>query len=613
MIETKLRRGPAPLAEGGSRPSDRPARIRTVTVLRRCGLWLASLLIVAYLVFGLAVPLLVTLRSSIDLHPFWRAFSDQLTSSSLLIILGRTLLLAASATGITVIVGYPVAYALTLMRRRVRTVFLALLVFPYLTSFLVRTYAWIGILGANGPITTVLHWLGSTTATYDNTAVGVLVVLVHVFLPIMILACYVSMTRIDPSHLRAARTLGATHLESFWRVYAPQTKAGVVSGGVLNFILSAGMYVTPALIGGPTQTTVVTLVVQQVTQESYVVPPAYPASLSVILAAVVALVLALTGRWVGIGEVFGLTTMRKRREPHPSRRARQWQQQERQPHRPLAAIIRRIPAGSGRYHILVRAMVLLAVLLVDSPFLYLFGMSFQPLQLLAFPTGAWSTTWYAKVFNDPSWNDALQQSVQIAVLATVLAVAIGSFLALRTTKLRPVAGGTIVATALLPLIVPYVMYATGIYSVFTQFGLIGNWAAIAVVHSVLALPFVYVNVLNGLSSYDPRWDQAAASLGGSPWRRLRKVTLPLLRPALITGAFLAVLLSLDEFTVTLFMGGLTFLNLPLKFWSNAQENLSPELAVVGVLLTGFIIAVAALTAAALSATRRATTTHRSAS
>ena len=114
---------------------------------------------------------------------------------------------------------------MTLMGRRVRTVFLVLLVFPHLTSYLVRTYAWIGLLGVNGPVVAVSHWLGSNTDTYDYTALGVLVVLVHAFLPITI-ACYVSMSRIDPSHLRAARTLGASHLESFWRVYAPQTKAG---------------------------------------------------------------------------------------------------------------------------------------------------------------------------------------------------------------------------------------------------------------------------------------------------------------------------------------------------------------------------------------------------
>ncbi|MEV0288902.1 ABC transporter permease subunit [Kribbella sp. NPDC050820] len=561
-----------------------------------------------YLMLGLAVPLAVTLRSSVDIHPFWRAYSSQLTSSSILIILERTLLLAVYATVITLVIGYPVAYAMTLLGRLGRTVCLTLLVFPYLTSFLVRTYAWIGILGVNGPIGPLMHRLGSDTVTYNYTAVGVLIVLVHVFLPVMILACYVSMSRIDPSHLRAARTLGANHLESFWRVYAPQTMAGVVAGSVVIFISSVGMYATPALIGGPTQTTLVSLVVQQVTQSSfYGLSPAYPAALTVILGVVVAIVLTLAARSVGLGEVLGLKSVPGRSERRPSRRSGR---PERQPRRPLSFVLRRIP-GSGRHHLLVGVMVLLAVVLIDGPFVYLVGMSFQPLPVLAFPSGKWSTKWYDEVLTDPSWGAAVHQSVKVALLATIVALVIGSFLALRTSKLRPFAGATVVATALLPLIVPSVMYATGIFTVFTEFNLLGNWKAIALVHSVLALPYVYVNVINGLNAYDPRWDQAAYSLGASPWRRLRKVTMPLLRPALFTGAFLAMLLSIDEFTVTLFTAGVTFQNLPLRYWSEAQQNFDPGLAVVGVLLTGFVVAVAALAALGLYVMRRGTKTHRS--
>jgi ABC-type spermidine/putrescine transport system permease subunit II len=268
-------------------------------------------------------------------------------------------------------------------------------------------------------------------------------------------------------------------------------------------------------------------------------------------------------------------------------------------------LIRRVPAGSARWHITVRSMLLVAVVIVDLPFVFLAGMSFQPLPLLSFPTDTWSTTWYAQVFKDSSWLDAIENSLKIAAVATVVAVIAGGYLAMRTRKARTFTGSVVIGAALLPLIVPSVMYATGMFAGFTQLDLFGDWRAIALVHSVLALPYVYVNVLNGLNAYDPRWDQAAASLGASPARRLRKVTLPLLRPALITGAFLAALLSLDEFTTTLFLSGLTFQTLPLKFWSGAQENLNPELAVVGVLLTGFLLVVALIASAGLYLTSRA--------
>ena len=155
MITTNPgRSGPALRTEGS--PAGAAAGAGNVRVLRRGGLWLASLVVAAYLVLGLVVPLAVTLGRSVELQPFWRAYSEQLTSPSLLIILERTLVLAALATVLTIVIGYPVAYAMTLMGRRARTVFLVLLVFPQLTSYLVRSYAWIGLLGVNGP---VIVWL----------------------------------------------------------------------------------------------------------------------------------------------------------------------------------------------------------------------------------------------------------------------------------------------------------------------------------------------------------------------------------------------------------------------------------------------------------------------
>lgn len=396
MTIMKPRSGPGVPAEQGSRrPSSEVGGPRRVLMSRRSGLWLASLVVALYIILGLVVPLVVTLTTSLEAVPFWRAYSEQLSSSSLQNIMGRTLLLALATTAITTAIGYPVAYAMTLMGGRARAMIFALLVFPQLTSYLVRSYAWIGLLGPHGPVIDILHRLGISTPTLNYTVVGVIVVLVHGFLPLVILTCYVSMTRIDPSHLRAARTLGANHLESFWRVYAPQTKSGAISAAALVFILAAGMYVTPALIGGPAQTTVVTLVLQQVTQSAFGVAPAYPAALAIMLAAVVALVIALAARFVGLGEVLGLKTTREPRA-HKSFQRSQGPRQR----RALWAAVRRIPAGSGRFHVLVRATVVLAVLLVDGPFVYLVGMSFQPLPLLSFPTDKWSTVWYGRVIND---------------------------------------------------------------------------------------------------------------------------------------------------------------------------------------------------------------------
>lgn len=601
---------PTPSKGGETRADHKNATLVDVMKLRRGGRLLGWVLVITYLAVVLGIPLFITVQGSLNLDPFWLAYSEQATDGSIWQLFARTLGLAFLATLLTALLGYPVAYAMTLVSPRLRAVLLVLLIFPQLTSFLVRTYAWIGILGVSGPVVALTKALGSTTTTYNYTEIGVLVVLVHLFLPMMILACYVTMSRIDPWHLRASRTLGASHLESFWSVYAPQTKPGLITGSVLVFISCAGIYATPALIGGEQQRTVVTEVVNQVlVQGVFGLSPAYPAALTVLLTAVVALVLLLANHWIGLSEILGLRSPKERIKSTPRKRTSEKPMLPRR--RPFAAVVRKLPSGSGRRHVFVTLMVIIALLITDGPFVYLVGMSFQPLPLLAFPTGEWSTTWYSAVFEDPSWASALQQSVQIALLATLIALIVGSFLAMRSTKLRGFASSTVVAAALLPMIVPTIMYATGIYSLFSQLNLIGNWQAIAVAHSVLALPYVYVNVLNGLNSYNVRWDEAASSLGASPIRRLRKVTLPLLQSSLITGAFLGALISLDEFTATLFMGGLSFENLPLKFWADARQELTPELAVVGVLMVGSIILIAALAAAATQLTRRSNKKNRS--
>ena len=559
--------------DSGARP--RAGRAPTVKKRLRAGAAAAATpLSLVWLAAALVVPVVTVLARSFG-DPWSEAYREILADPTTITIAWRTVILALVATGATLVLGFPVAYALVLVGPRLRATLFVLLIFPYVTSLLVRSYAWIGILGVNGPVSAAAQSLGFGEQSYVGTSFGVVLTLVHVFLPFVILSTYVAMRRIDPTQMRAGESLGASRLEVFWTVFAPQARPGVLAGGLLVFVVSVGMYVIPALIGGPDQTTLAMVIVQQVTA-GYGISQDRPSALAVLLCLLVLGILAVGGRAVGLASLLGV----EQREDRSARDRR-----SRALRRPVwVAAAARFPQPRRNLHVTVTLSTIAAVVIVSGPFIYLLGVSFQPLPLIQFPEGGLSLRWYEAVLNDPAWLTAAGNSLKIGLVASLMAVTLGGYLASLTLRLGRFGAGALMSVTLAPLVVPTVMYATGAYLVFVRLDFIGNWFAIAVAHSVLALPYAYINLLNGLASYDRRLDDAARSLGAGEIRRITFVTLPVLRPAILSGAFLAFLVSLDEFVTTLFLSGISYTTLPLAFWSASRDNISPALAVVGVLM-----------------------------
>lgn len=168
-------------------------------------------------------------------------------------ILGRTLAVAGMVTLATLILGYPVAYMLSIAPARIAGIMMLMVLLPLWTSLLVRTTAWVVLLQSNGVINDVLIALHLTSEHLQLifTRFGTVLAMTHIQLPFTLLPIYSVMRTIPATHLRAARSLGASPLSAFWRVYAPQTVPGVVAGSLMTFILSLGYYITPALVGGP--------------------------------------------------------------------------------------------------------------------------------------------------------------------------------------------------------------------------------------------------------------------------------------------------------------------------------------------------------------------------
>ncbi|MCL1961615.1 MAG: ABC transporter permease [Desulfovibrionaceae bacterium] len=168
-------------------------------------------------------------------------------------IFGRTLWIGVLTTGIALLIAFPLAYwASTLPARRANLVMICVLI-PFWTSVLVRIAAWIVLLQQSGLVNAALLGLGAVKTPpellFNRT--GVIISMVHILLPFMILPLYSVMKGIAPTYQRAAISLGSHPFAAFWRVYLPQTYAGIAAGALLVFITAIGYYITPALLGGP--------------------------------------------------------------------------------------------------------------------------------------------------------------------------------------------------------------------------------------------------------------------------------------------------------------------------------------------------------------------------
>ncbi|AUB80871.1 ABC transporter permease subunit [Candidatus Thiodictyon syntrophicum] len=189
------------------------------------------------------------LQVRLNLPNFITVFTDELYLAAFL----NSLWVALVCTVLCLLIGYPMAYAIATAPERHRIVLLMLIILPFWTSFLIRVYAWIGILGPSGLLNNFLIWLGliDTPLTILHTQTAIYIGVVYSYLPFMILPLYANLTRLDFSLLEAAADLGCRPFKAFLKVTLPLSLPGIVAGSMLVFIPVVGEFVIPDLLGGP--------------------------------------------------------------------------------------------------------------------------------------------------------------------------------------------------------------------------------------------------------------------------------------------------------------------------------------------------------------------------
>ncbi|AVX03613.1 ABC transporter permease [Maritalea myrionectae] len=217
-------------------------------------------------------------------------------------ILLSTIRIAAITTIVCAFVGYPVAYFVARARGVNRGFLLLLLMLPFWVSYIIRTMSWINILGVSGALNSLLLAVGvidePIQMLYNETTV--ILGLVHFLLPFMILNTYVSLDGIDRALEDAANSLGANPMQTFWEVTLPLSVPGLAAGGLLCFVLGAGTYITPVILGGPTDAMFANLVFEAIiTQLDWPLG----AVLSLMLLVVLGAVVLTYNRFMGLGQI----------------------------------------------------------------------------------------------------------------------------------------------------------------------------------------------------------------------------------------------------------------------------------------------------------------------
>ncbi len=215
--------------------------------------WLIVAPAIVMLVLFYFVPLgQVLLTSVTDPKPGLGNYALLFTSAAIHKTLLTTVRIAAITTGLALVLGYAVAYAMRAATSQRQRLMLFCVLLPFWISVLVRSFAWLTILGPQGPINAGLMGLGlvDEPIALSRNETGVLIAMVHVMLPYAILTLYANMRGIDVGLVSAARSLGASRFQAFRMVFLPLTRPGLIGAASLVFILSLGFYVTPAILGG---------------------------------------------------------------------------------------------------------------------------------------------------------------------------------------------------------------------------------------------------------------------------------------------------------------------------------------------------------------------------
>lgn len=507
-------------------------------------------------------------------------------------LIGITLKIAGWTTLIAVIGAYPVALLISRVRSR-QGLLMLLVLLPFWTSFLVRAFSWMVLLGRRGAVNQWLEALGLIDEPLKLmfNLTGVLTAMTHAMIPLAVMTLLPVMLRIDKRLPLASETLGARPGSAFWLVYFPLTVPGVAASGILVFVTSLGFFITPALLGSERETVIVQEIIFQIQQ---LLNWGFAGAIGVLVLLTVLAILLVYNTIFGFSSIAGQagsSTPPTGPIARLSRIVGGW----------LLNVLARITdavydlmrsiglAGhkaslTERTGLPLKLTAALILGFLVLPTVFIIPVAFTEANFLSWPPRGFSGQWFETVLSSPVWREAALRSFIVATISASLGLLIGGPAAFALARHSFPGKQALFALTLAPVIVPNIFIAVGLFYLFSRLGFTGTTAGLALGHTILAIPYVVVTLMAVVRNHDERLDYAAYTLGANRWQTLRLVTLPLIRPGLISAFMFAFVISFDELTIALFLTGGTVITLPKKMWDDAVLQVSPELAAASALL-----------------------------
>lgn len=243
---------------------------------------------------------------------------------------------------------------------------------------------------------------------------------------------------------------------------------------------------------------------------------------------------------------------------------------------------------SGRASRWLRAFVVATYVFLFAPVVVLIVFSFNDSRR-TFVWQGFTTEWYERLLRNRELLDALRITLEVAAVAVVGSVILGSLLGLGLARLRFRGSGAVQTLLLLPMVTPEIIMGISLLVFFFQlFGLNGSVVQISLAHITFCISYVAITVRARAANLDPRLEEAARDLGASAWGAFRHVTLPLLAPAVAAGAMLAFALSFDDLVVTSFNAGVGSTTLPVQIYSAIRFGVTPQINAISTIIVAVV-------------------------
>ena len=560
----------------------------------------------AYLVFFFVIPLALVVWYSFGYKPdqFTTYATDRLSLDNYGEAFGadyrstftNTLQIAIVGVLLTLLIGIPFAYWLAVKSNpRRRPLYLALIIVPFFTNFLVRTIGWQITLAPSGWLSSAMQSAGFGELGILYTRAAVQIGVVYNYLPLMIFPLYVAMDRAGLSLREASRDLGANRWTTFFRITLPLAAPGIASGVLLVFIPLMGDYVTPSVLGGAKGTMAGQMIAAQFeTAQNWALGSAMTVSLMlvvlicvVIAGVVVRAVVTLLDR-----RVFNVPAVDTTGEKSG----------------PLAPLTMK-PLRTQRdwYTFAIKAWAVIVFLFLFLPITVIVVYSFNTGRLLQ-QFDSFGFTAYSDALTNDTIVRSVQVSLEVGVLSALLATVLGGFAGIGIGISRRPRWWSIGLLGLLTvtLVTPDIADAVAFLPWYVTLGVDGGLSPfnnglfrLVISHAVVSMVVVTFIVRARVASLDPALEEAAADLYAPPLERLRHVILPAAMPGIIAGMLLAFTFSLDDVVISTFVQQPGYTPWPVYVFSNVRVALRPEVAAMSTLMLALTLAVLAISAVIL--------------